>query len=273
MRKASPALVVEVRPIPPADARVRKLIGMLDELQTAVYPAESNHLDSIETLERDNVTFFAAFLDGEVVGCGAVKRMSERYGEIKRMYVEPSARGRGVGKALLVALEFSLLRARHRPGTTGDGHPPARGARPLRAVWVLPYPPVRRLSRRSAKRISREAARLSAAAQRKSCTGCDRSGVGPCRGGSDPVVFAPTGSRGSGVHSYPCPGHSAARARCVPSLLRFPSRRWRTAHRIPNRGRSTPTTRKRSRRGSSSIAERCTRARGCGGGRPCARST
>lgn len=109
MRKASPALVVEVRPIPPADARVRKLIGMLDELQTAVYPAESNHLDSIETLERDNVTFFAAFLDGEVVGCGAVKRMSERYGEIKRMYVEPSARGRGVGKALLVALEFSLL--------------------------------------------------------------------------------------------------------------------------------------------------------------------
>ena len=38
------------------------------------------------------------------------------------------------------------------------------------------------------QRIPREAARLSAAAQRKSFTGCDRSGDRPCRGGSDPVV-------------------------------------------------------------------------------------
>ena len=100
---------VEVRPLAPADPRVGRLIEDLDRLQTALYPAESNHLDPIETLERDNVTFLAASIAGEVVGCGAVKRMSGRYGEIKRMYVEPGVRGRGVGRALLEALEASLL--------------------------------------------------------------------------------------------------------------------------------------------------------------------
>ena len=109
MRGASKSAAVEVRPFAPTDPRVRRLVGELDRLQTSLYPAESNHLAPIETLERDNVTFLAAFVAGEVVGCGAVKRMPGRYGEIKRMYVDPSARGLGVGRALMNALECDLL--------------------------------------------------------------------------------------------------------------------------------------------------------------------
>ena len=101
--------VVEIRPLPPVDSRARRLVGALDRLQRSLYPAESNHLDPVETLERDNVTFLAAFIAGEVVGCGAVKRMPGGYGEIKRMYVDPNARGLGVGRNLLEALESSLL--------------------------------------------------------------------------------------------------------------------------------------------------------------------
>ena len=101
--------VVEIRPLPPVDPRARRLVDELDRLQLALYPAESNHLDPIEMLERDNVTFLAAFVAGEVVGCAAVKRMPGRYGEIKRMYVDPDARGRGVGRTLVEALESSLL--------------------------------------------------------------------------------------------------------------------------------------------------------------------
>ena len=119
-KSASTDAAVEVRPLAPADPRVRRLIGELDRLQLSLYPAESNHLDPIETLEGDNVTFLAAVVAGEVVGCGAVKRMHGHYGEIKRMYghygeikrmyVEPCARGRGVGRALIEALESTLLR-------------------------------------------------------------------------------------------------------------------------------------------------------------------
>ena len=114
MRETPQSAAVEIRPLAPSDPRARRLIGMLDRLQLSLYPAESNHLDAVATLERDNVTFLAAFVAGEVVGCGAVKRvsaknMSSRYGEIKRVYVDPGARGRGVGGALLDALESSLL--------------------------------------------------------------------------------------------------------------------------------------------------------------------
>ena len=109
MQNTAESAAVELRPLAPRDPRVRRLIEALDRLQTSLYPAESNHLDPIETLERDNVTFLAAFVGEEVVGCGAVKRMPSGYGEIKRMYVEPGLRGRGVGSALMDGLESSLV--------------------------------------------------------------------------------------------------------------------------------------------------------------------
>ena len=114
MRETPESAAIEIRPLVPSDPRARRLIGMLDRLQLSLYPAESNHLDPVETLEREDVTFLAAFVDGKVVGCGAVKLVSPsgtspRYGEIKRMYVDPGAPGSGVGGALMEALESSLL--------------------------------------------------------------------------------------------------------------------------------------------------------------------
>jgi GNAT superfamily N-acetyltransferase len=47
--------------------------------------------------------------DGRAVAGGGVKRFDEHTCEIKRMYVVPDARGRGVGRELLAALE-SLAR-------------------------------------------------------------------------------------------------------------------------------------------------------------------
>ena len=49
--------------------------------------------------------FLVAWRGGKPVGCGAVRRVGERSGELKRMYVVPEERGRGIGRALLAALE------------------------------------------------------------------------------------------------------------------------------------------------------------------------
>ncbi len=69
--------------------------------------------------DGDDHTFFAQFnkLDGESkvvvaymnnipAGCGAIKKYSEGIAEIKRMFVKPEFRGRGLGKNILKELEL-----------------------------------------------------------------------------------------------------------------------------------------------------------------------
>jgi GNAT superfamily N-acetyltransferase len=43
--------------------------------------------------------------DGTAVACGGVTRFDEARGELKRMYVVPAARGRGLGRLVLDELE------------------------------------------------------------------------------------------------------------------------------------------------------------------------
>jgi GNAT superfamily N-acetyltransferase len=54
--------------------------------------------------------FRLAWLDGRAVGCGGVRVIEPGLAEIKRMYVEPAARGRGIARALLAELEAEAVR-------------------------------------------------------------------------------------------------------------------------------------------------------------------
>jgi GNAT superfamily N-acetyltransferase len=49
--------------------------------------------------------FLVGWIDGEPICCGGVKRLDDRICEIKKMYVVPAARGSGVARRLLYALE------------------------------------------------------------------------------------------------------------------------------------------------------------------------
>jgi GNAT superfamily N-acetyltransferase len=44
---------------------------------------------------------YVAEVDGEAIGVGGLKRLSDTVGEIKRMFVRPTARGLGVGRAII----------------------------------------------------------------------------------------------------------------------------------------------------------------------------
>jgi GNAT superfamily N-acetyltransferase len=49
--------------------------------------------------------FLIARLDGRAVGCGGVKLLEPGVGEIKRMWIAPDMRGRGLSRLLLDAIE------------------------------------------------------------------------------------------------------------------------------------------------------------------------
>jgi GNAT superfamily N-acetyltransferase len=52
--------------------------------------------------------------DGRAVACGGICRFDATRGELKRMYVVPAARGRGLGRRVLVELEEHARRFGYR---------------------------------------------------------------------------------------------------------------------------------------------------------------
>jgi len=103
-----------IRRLDPDSPGARQLVALSDDYLAARYPPESNHLETIEALRRPNVCFIGAWVGDALVGCGAVKTLADEqghYGEIKRLFVIESQRGRGHSKLIVAQLEEHLRRA------------------------------------------------------------------------------------------------------------------------------------------------------------------
>ena len=61
----------------------------------------SGHALDLSELRAPDVTFWSAWEGDMVVGIGALRRLSTDHGEVKSMYTAETARGRGVGSAML----------------------------------------------------------------------------------------------------------------------------------------------------------------------------
>lgn len=61
----------------------------------------SAHALDLDALRAPEITFWSAWEGDQVVGVGALKRLSADHGEVKSMHTAEAARGRGVGSALL----------------------------------------------------------------------------------------------------------------------------------------------------------------------------
>jgi putative acetyltransferase len=132
---------VLISPEPIDSPLARRLLAELDGLLEDLYPPEENFLElPAEHVGEGRGVFLVLRLDGEPVGCGAVRLLSASTAEIKRMYVAGGARGRGLSRLLLAELE---ARARRLGATsvlleTGDRQAEALGL--YRSAGYSPVP-------------------------------------------------------------------------------------------------------------------------------------
>ena len=78
--------------------------ALLNEHLQSMYelsPPESVHALDIEKLRGPDITFWTVWEDSILLGCGALKELEERHGEIKSMRTPIAQRRKGAGRAIL----------------------------------------------------------------------------------------------------------------------------------------------------------------------------
>jgi putative acetyltransferase len=114
----------------PSSHDAQSLIRQLDEDLLRRYPAlqQTHGLNPQDVIDPD-FTFVIARIDSSAVGCGALRRIEPGICEIKRMFVLPDFRRRGIARRILEALESRARELRYTSVLleTGIGQPEAIG--------------------------------------------------------------------------------------------------------------------------------------------------
>jgi len=64
-------------------------------------PPESIHALNVKGLKRDNIAFYSAWEDEEIMGCGALKELTTKHGEVKSMRTVEKHLKKGVARVIL----------------------------------------------------------------------------------------------------------------------------------------------------------------------------
>ncbi|MFT4726112.1 MAG: putative acetyltransferase [Granulosicoccus sp.] len=89
---------------------IELLAEHLQDMQS-LSPPESAHALDIEALKAPDITFWSAWQDEELLGCGALKEISSTRGEIKSMRTASAHHRKGVASMLVNnIIEISIER-------------------------------------------------------------------------------------------------------------------------------------------------------------------
>lgn len=115
-------------------AEVRDLLGEHLADMCAVTPPESVHALDLEALRAPGLTFWSAWEGASLVGCGALKELDARRGEIKSMRTARAHRRRGVAARMLEHLVEEARRRGYERLLLETGSLPAFA--PARALYA-----------------------------------------------------------------------------------------------------------------------------------------
>jgi putative acetyltransferase len=111
----------------PLQEEVRELVAELNAHLSSLTPAEFNFFLTVEQMAEPDTTVWVA-RDGRVaVACGALKRHTDRIGEVKRMYTRPEWQGQGIGRRVLGEIVSAAMEGglEELVLETGNQHPSA----------------------------------------------------------------------------------------------------------------------------------------------------
>ena len=94
-----------------AGSEIRALLAEHLHNMYQLSPPESVHALDLARLEKPEITFWTAWSERELLGCGALKELSPAHGEIKSMRTVSAHRRKGVARALL---QHIIVEARKR---------------------------------------------------------------------------------------------------------------------------------------------------------------
>ena len=105
--------VVTLRPLPYDDPLAQYLVEAVQQEYVQRYGGRDAAVVEPAEFQPPQGLFLVAEVDGVAAGCGAWRAMPGGEAEIKRVYVEPAFRRRGVARLVVAALEESAAAAGH----------------------------------------------------------------------------------------------------------------------------------------------------------------
>jgi GNAT superfamily N-acetyltransferase len=109
--------MIEARRVRGDDPEARELVAAMEAWVTENFgPATPDRTSTVtaEEMVPPHGTFVVLYENGEAVGGGGLRRLGDDVAEIKRMFVRPAARGRGLGRRVLEELESAASELGYR---------------------------------------------------------------------------------------------------------------------------------------------------------------
>lgn len=131
---------MEIRLDDLAGAEIHALLAEHLQSMHQLSPPESVHALDLSALLKPEITFWTAWSNGDLLGCGALKELTPAHGEVKSMRTASAHRRKGVARAILRHIIAEARRRSYvRLSLETGSLPPFEAARSLYESFGFTY--------------------------------------------------------------------------------------------------------------------------------------